>query len=241
MKRLILFLLAAAVFAGNSPLRADPSPEDLIKAHLKAIGGVEAYKKIKTRQIKGVIEIAGQGITADMVITSKAPDKQRTEIDLPGMGKVVEGYDGKVGWSKNPWAPGVIEKTGGQLKQAQEQADFYRDVELLSRYSEWTYKGRETIDGNSTDVIEGKAKDGSVDTMYLDEKTHLLTQLKTIAETEQGKTTVISKLGDYREVDGIKLPHLINIEAGPGGFKMTVKEIKQGLELADSLFSKPEK
>lgn len=238
MKKLFPILLAAAVIAGNSPLFAAPSPETLIKEHLKAIGGVDAYKKIKTRQMKAVIEIPAQGINADMVIQSKAPDKQRTEIDLPGMGKIIEGYDGKVAWSKNPWT-GLMEKSGGQLKQAQQQADFYRDVELLSRYSEWTYKGKETVDGKSTDVVEGKTADGSVDTMYLDEETHLLAQLKTIADTDQGKTTIVSKMSDYRDVDGIKLPHKIDIEAGPGGFKMTVKEIKQGLELEDSLFSKP--
>lgn len=240
MKRLLPILVAAAVLAGNSPLQAAPSPEALIKEHLKAIGGVDAYKKIKTRRLKAVIEMPAQGLNADMVIMSKAPDKQRTEIDLPGMGKVVEGYDGKVGWMQNPFS-GITEKTGGQLKQAKQQADFYRDVELLSHYSDWTYKGKETIDGKSNDVVEGKANDGTVDTMYLDEDTHLLTQLKTITDTEQGKATIISKLSDYREVDGIKLPHKIEIQAGPAGFKMTVKEIKQGIELDDSLFTKPEK
>lgn len=240
MKRLLPILAAAALLAGYSPLQAAPSPEALIKEHLKAIGGVDTYKKIKTRRMKAVIEMPGQGFNADMVILSKAPDKQRTEIEVPGMGKVVEGYDGKIAWMQNPVA-GIMEKTGDQLKQAQQQADFYRDVELLSRYSEWTYKGRESIDGKSNDVIEGKAKDGSVDTMYLDEGTHLLTQLKSIADTEQGKTTIIYKPSDYREVDGIKLPHKIEIQAGPADVKMTVKEIKQGIELDDSLFTKPEK
>ena len=117
MKKLLLLTLAAALFAGNSPLVAAPSAEDLVKKHIKAIGGLEAYKKIKTRQIKGVIEIPTQSITADMTIMSKAPDKQRTEIDIPGMGKILEGYDGKVAWSQNPWT-GLMDKAGGQLKQA---------------------------------------------------------------------------------------------------------------------------
>ncbi len=238
MKKALPLLLAAAVFAGHSQLLAAPSAEDLIKEHIKAIGGAEAFKKVKTRQMKGVIDIPMQGISADMVIMSKAPDKQRTEIDIPGMGKVVEAYDGKIAWSQNPWT-GLIEKSGGQLKQAQQQAEFYRDVELLSRYTGWTLKGKETVDGKSTDVLEGKTKEGTVDVMYLDDKTHLLVQLKAEAETEQGRMTVISKMGDYRDVDGLKMPHSIKIEAGPGGFNMTVKEIKHDLALDDKLFSKP--
>lgn len=77
--------------------------------------------------------------------------------------------------------------------------------------------------------------------MYVDDQTHLLVQLKAEAETEQGKMTVVSKLSDYRDVDGVKVPFSINVEAGPGGFKMTVKEIKHGLELDDKLFAKPAK
>lgn len=238
MKRILSFLLAAAVLAGPSLLQAAPTAEDLIKEHMKALGGADAYKKIKTRQMKGVIDIPMQGISAEMVIMSKAPDKQRTEIDIPGMGKVVEGCDGKTAWSQNPWT-GLMDKTGAQLKQAQQQAEFYRDIELLTRYTGWTLKGKETIDGKSTDVLEGKTKEGTVDTLFLDEKTHLLVQLKAEVESEQGRMTVVSKLSDYRDVDGIKMPHSIKIEAGPGGFNMTVKEIKHGLALDDKLFSKP--
>jgi zinc protease len=240
MKQCLPLLLSAVLLAGNSLVHAAPSADELIKEHVKALGGLEAAKKIKTRQVKGVIEIPMQNITADMTIFSKAPDKQRTEIDIPGMGKIVEGYDGKVAWSQNPWT-GLMEKTGGPLKQAQQQAEFYRDFELDTRYTGWTLKGRETIDGKSTDVVEGKSKEGGVDVLYLDEKTHLLVQLKTEAETEQGKMSVVSKMSDYRDVDGLKLPHLVDVEAGPGGFKMTIKEIKQGVDLDDKLFAKPEK
>lgn len=238
MKKLLSFLLAAAVFAGNSPLQAAPSAEELLKEHIQALGGVDAFKKVTTRQMKAVIEIPGAGITADMTIMSKAPDKQRSEIDIPGMGKIIEGYDGKIAWSQNPFM-GLVEKSGGQLKQAQQQADFYRDVELLTRYTGWTLKGKETIDGKATDVLEGKSKEGTTDRLYLDEKTRLLVQIKTEVETPQGKVPVVSKLSDYRDVDGLKLPHKIAVEAGPEGFNMTVKEIKHGLALDDKLFSKP--
>jgi hypothetical protein len=102
-------------------------------------------------------------------------------------------------------------------------------------------KEQETVDGKAAHVIEGKSREGSVDVLYLDAKTHLLVQLKTEMAVEgQGQITVLSKPSDYREVDGLKLPHLITVEAGPGGsFKLTVKEIKHGIELDDKLFVKP--
>ena len=238
MKPLLSLTLAAACLASISQVSAAPSADDLIKEHLKAIGGVDTHKKFKTRQMKGVIEIQMMGTSADMTITSKAPNKQRTEIDLPGMGKIVEGYDGKVAWSQHPWT-GLIEKTGGQLEQAKQQADFYSDIELSTRFASWTLKGKETINGKVTDVLEGKTKDGKVEQLYLDEKTHLMLQRKADAETPEGKVSVTTKLDDYRDVDGIKMPFAINVEAGPSGFKMAVKEVKHGMDLNDTLFAKP--
>lgn len=238
MKKLLSLTLAAAYLAGLSHVSAAPSADDLIKDHIKAAGGVDAHKKLKSRQMKAVIEIPMMGVSADMTISSKAPNKQRTEIDIPGMGKIIEGYDGKIAWSQNPWT-GLIEKSGGQLDQARQQADFYSDIELATRFASWTLKGKETVNGKVTDVLEGKAKDGKVETLYLDEKTHLMLQRKADAETPEGKVSVTTKLDDYRDVDGIKVPYSISTEAGPGGFNMKVKEVKHGMELDDKLFVKP--
>jgi hypothetical protein len=238
MKKLLLLSLAAAFLAGN-PLSAAPSGEELIKKHLKAIGGEEAHRKLKTRQMKGVIQIPAMGLAADMVLTLKAPDKQRVDIDIPGMGKVSEGYDGKIAWASNAMLGGVIEKSGAALKEAKKQADFYRDIDLMTRYESWTLKGKETVDGKSTHMIEGKSKEGTTDVLYLDEQTHLIVQLKVETETDEGRVVVTSRLGDYKEVDGIQVPHSISVEAEAGGFNMKVTEVKHGLELDDKLFAKP--
>jgi len=231
-------MLAVLLWGGGAVLSAAPTAEDLVKQHLSAIGGVDAAHRIKTRRSKGSIEIPMQGISGEMTIWSKAPNKQRVEIDLAGMGKVIEGYDGRTGWSQNPWI-GLIEKSAAQVKQAAEQADFYRDVALLSRYESWTLRGKESVTGRTVDVVEGRTREGKVDVYYLDEQTHLLLQLKTEAATEQGPMVVVTKFGDHREVGGVKLPFLVDVEAGPGGFKMIFKEITHGIEMPDTLFAKP--
>jgi zinc protease len=235
MKSTVSALLVGAFLAGSTFTLHAASAEDLIKEYIKAIGGVEAHKKIKTRVLKGKLDIPAQGVSATMTIQTKAPDTMRTELDFPGLGKIVEGFDGKVAWSNNPFT-GLTRKPADQQAQAKRQADFYRDVELLDRYESWTLKGKETVNGKTTHVIEGKSKEGTTDTFYLDETTHLMVLMKT---KESGGETIF-QLSDYRSVDGLKIPFSIDLDAGPAGsFSFRVDQVQHDVSLDDSLFAFP--
>jgi zinc protease len=237
MKISVSALLVGVFLAGSTFVLQAASAEELIKEHLKAIGGVEAHKKIKSRVLKGKLDIPAQGVSAAMIIQTKAPNKMRTELDLPGVGKIVEGFDGKVAWSNNPFT-GLGEKPADQQDQAKRQADFYRDVELLDRYESWTLKGKEMVNGKSAHVLEGKSKEGTTDTFYLDEKTHLMVQMKT---RETGSDTTI-QLSDHRTVDGLKVPFSIDVDAGAAGtFALKIDEVKHDVPLDDALFAFPSK
>jgi zinc protease len=235
MKSTVSALLVGAFLAGSTFTLHAASAEDLIQEYIKAIGGVEAHKKIKTRVLKGTLDIPAQGVSAPMTIQAKAPDRMRTEIDLPGLGKIVEGFDGKLAWSNNPFT-GLTKKPADQQAQAKRQADFYRDVELLDRYESWTLKGKQTVNGKSTHVIEGKSKEGTTDTFYLDETTHLIVQMKS---RESGSDTII-QLSDHRSVDGLKIPFSIDVDAGAAGsLSLRVDQVQHDVSLNDSLFAFP--
>jgi outer membrane lipoprotein-sorting protein len=232
MKKFFYLLFVPALLAASMVNLAAASAEDLIQAHLKAIGGVEAHKKHTSRVMKGTLQIPEQGISAEITIHAKAPNLLRTELEIPGVGKMVEGFDGKAAWSDNPFT-GAAVKPADQQAQARRQAQFYRDVELLTRFDNWTLKGKESVGGKPAHVIEGKANDGAIETLYLDAATHMLIQAKT---RDDGVNATV-RFADHRDVDGIKIPFTIEVDAGPAGtFSMRVTEVKHGVELDEKLF-----
>ena len=233
MKTFYHILFVPVLLAASMANLAAATAEDLIQAHLKAIGGVEAHKKHTSRLMKGSLQMPEQGISAEIIIRAKAPNQLRTELEIPGLGKIVEGFDGKVAWSDNPFT-GAAVKPADQQAQARRQAGFYRDVELLTRYDTWTLKGKESVDGKPVQVLEGKSKeDGAMETIYLDEATHLVVQMK----TRDAGVSATTRLGDYRWVDGVRLPFSIEVDASPAGaFSMRVTEVKHGVELDEKLF-----
>jgi hypothetical protein len=69
----------------------------------------------------GNFEMPAAGMKGNLTIVQAAPNKMGMTIELPGMGEMVTGFDGTVGWSINPMqGPRVLE--GKELEQLREDA-----------------------------------------------------------------------------------------------------------------------
>lgn len=226
------------MFVAVPQINAAESAEAILQKHVKAIGGEAAFKKTKSREMIGVLDIPSQGMSADMKIISKAPNKMRSELDIPGMGKVIEACDGTVAWSQNPFT-GLLEKEGSQLKQAKTQADFYRDIEIAGRFEKWTLKGREEVDGKDAWVLVGSSANGDAETMYIDATTYLMHKVTAKTETPNGAMDASTTLTDYRTVNGLKFPFMVKIQSPMGEMSMKIKAVNFDVDAPDSLFSKP--
>ncbi|MFN0069234.1 MAG: hypothetical protein ACKVYV_16560 [Limisphaerales bacterium] len=235
MKTLSLLLALAALSASA----AEPALQDILDAHLKAIGGAEAHRKLKSSELRGRLEIAAMPDPATIVILSQAPDRQRVTIEAAGFGTIVEGFDGKMGWSKNGFT-GLTEKTGDALTQARRQARFHRDIELAQRYKKLELVGREELQGKPVHVLRGTYAEGDTETLYLDAATHLIVQVKGRIVTPEGALDSRMELGDYRTVDGVKAPFLMRlVEPAPAAFTMKATELKHNVTVDEARFSKP--
>lgn len=243
MKRVILFIQLGVLtlLAQTLTLTAAPSAEEVIDQHIKAIGGVDAAKKLKTRRIKGTFEMPTAGIYADYELITKAPDKLLSIITIPNLGTIQEGYDGKIGWTKNPFAGGISEKSGAQLHQTRTQADFYRDVELKDRLKELTHEGTKTVDGEECHVISGKDQVGNTERMYISTKDHLIKRLVvTIPAMSGDLMEATMRVSDYKKVDGIMIPHKVAlIEPTEANFVLLFTSVTHNEPVDDSKFAKP--
>jgi outer membrane lipoprotein-sorting protein len=232
--------LASAMFAVALSTQAAPSANDILTKHVEAIGGVKANKKITTRVIQGSLKMPALGETeATVTIYTKAPDKIVSLIKIPNAGPIKEGYDGKVAWAQTPFAP-VTQKTGALLKQAKEQSNFYRPIDYKTGYSKWEYGGERKLDGKAAHVLKGTTDDGRTETYYLDKKTLMILKAEIPIVSPSGPMNTVTTFSDYRKVDGVVLPHKINmIEPLAAVFTIEITEIKQNVKVEDSLFTKP--
>ena len=100
-------LVALAPLMRLSGLAADAAAADkqidaVLDRYIEAMGGRAAIEKVTTRIIKASFEGPGMPAALDWTQYAKAPNKQLAEIDIAGMGKMLDGFDGQIAWSKTP-------------------------------------------------------------------------------------------------------------------------------------------
>ena len=231
---LSLALLSAAHAANNTP-----AVDSILDKFVEASGGKSAMEKIKSRTIKGDLDLMGS--TADWVLEAKAPNKQFSGFNNSILGVVADGFDGTVAWSKNQ--SGVRVKEGEELAKTKRDAEFYRYLNLKKIYPDLGYKGTDKVDGEEVHVLESKPSASNRERFSFSTKSNLLIRQESEFEGPQGKVSLTVRLTDFRPVDGIKYAHSLKFKISTGEqeleFAIKVKEVKHNVAIEDAKFVKP--
>jgi len=211
-----------------------PTAKQVFENNVKATGKRSAIEKVKSRSIKGTAELSAMGLKGTFEIISKAPDKSAAIINLNGFGELVEAFDGKEAWAKDP-IQGLRVKTGTELEDVKEFSSAEYNYDLAEIYPKATVTGIEKIGNAEAYVV--KATDNA--TFYFDKQTGLMLRSDRNLTSPQGKINSVTTFEDYRDVDGVKQPYKFTQNAVGADFVFTVSEIKQNVEIADERFSKP--
>ena len=234
---------AAQAEKPNPPAKADstqkvPAASDVIAKFIKAIGGKEAYLKIQSQHAKGRFEMPAQGITGDMEVFHKRPNKMHIKVNIPALGDVLTGFDGKVGWSVNA-AMGPMLMEGKQLEQMREQADFNS---ILHDPEE--YKSMETVEITQFEKKECfklklVKKSGQEITEYYDTKTGLLAGMVMTQESPFGPVTATNVLEEYKKFNEVLFATKVTQRMGPIEQTMILSSYELD-KVEESIFELPE-
>ncbi|HTQ58196.1 MAG TPA: hypothetical protein VMI94_27225 [Bryobacteraceae bacterium] len=226
---------------GAAPLCAQPSVDQILEKYAQALGGQAAYQKVTTRVLTGTIEIPDDNLTGTARVIAKAPGAYRMTLDIPGYGTVETVLDGAAGWQKDP-DNGTRAMSKKDLAAAQRDHDFYREVRLKDLYSKMQAAGSDTVAGRPVLVVEAETAEGPGEKLYFDAETGLLAKRDFERVTlEDGIVQYEVLYGDYREVDGIKLPARIEQRAPDNTMIFKFTEIHNNATIEDTAFAKPEK
>jgi outer membrane lipoprotein-sorting protein len=255
------FLFAQGKAPKTSSAKAEqlPSGESVMDRFVEVVGGVDAHKKIKSSIVRGTLSVPMMGMSAPITIYRASPNLMLNEVDMPGLGKMLEGCDGTNVWGYNALT-GPSLKKGRAAEDALDEAMF-DDYNWRAKYASAETKGVEKIEGEDCYKVElarrtgggtttlvtgaGRAdlteKSGSPHVQYFSKKTGLMVKLEAETEMEMGKLqmTVVPK--DYRKVGGIiMMPfELTNTVAGQ---TMTIAytEMELNADIPKSKFDPPE-
>jgi len=131
------FLLIGLVGGCQPPDRvgtqAVPDADSLVARYVTALGGREGFTSIESLRTAGTTMIPSMGIQAEFELVQAAPNRMVLKVVVPGLGEIVSGFDGTVGWNVNPLiGPALTE--GAELTQLAEESHILavlRDAALV--------------------------------------------------------------------------------------------------------------
>ena len=199
--------LPSLALAQTTPL---PAAKELVAKHVVAIGGRDAILRHPFFRAKGTFGMPAAGMTGQMEVAGAQPNLVFMKITIPGMGDMLQGFDGTNAWSLDPMqGPRLIE--GEELAQMADEAEFasvlrespsiasMETTEIVTLGGQQCYKvkivrksGRETFDCYAVDsglLIGGFAKQ----------------------TTPMGEIEAVTEYSDYKEYNGIKQPTKVTL------------------------------
>jgi len=204
-------LLAVAIMgvAGIQQSQAQdddlPSAESIIKNYVEKTGGIDKYKAVKNVFSSGTLSVPQQNISGTMEMTVQMPGKLSADVEIEGIGSIVQGSNGEHTWEISVIAgPRLVE--GDEAEMLTEETSMDKLVDPANFYKSMETTGVEDVDGEKCyRLVLTKKNDKKVEAYYSVES-GLEVKRATDLSTQMGDVGVEIYFSDYRDVDGILTP-----------------------------------
>lgn len=205
------------------PIPAGMNAEKVVQNYIKAIGGKDKVIAIKSVMMISKGKVQGIEVTSEDKLM--APNKMAKTIS--GMGQVFQKtvFDGTKGYN---------EVQGRKMDMTPEQVEEIKSTSIPftdMSYSNGKLDRIEPVDGKNCYVIlHNKAE------IFYDVETGLKTKEIRTVKGPQGEVKVPTTYANYKAVNGVLFPYVVNAKMGPMDLKFEVTEIKINESVTDKDF-----
>ena len=214
-----------------------PTVEEVLKKYAEAVGGTAAINGIKTRVVKGTVDVVGVSRGGRFETYLLAPNKALSVIQAHPIGTIKVGYNGRVGWEQT--SGGVRMLKGAELASLQSDADFYSILNLKNLSAKTSLQGKSKIGYRDVYVVDLQQGNAPAYRVYLDANSYLPVRMNSTQMQGNVSVPVEIYFDDWREIDGIKFPYALTISYHKLTLALTAKEIQNNVSIDAKLFERP--
>jgi len=207
-----------------------------------------ARAEMKAELTKAAFGKGGQVATEKVIqlpfqMDLKRPLKSRLEISFQG-DAAVQVYDGSHGWKLRPFIGRheVEPYSESEARTAAQQQELDGPlVDYVAKGTQVAFEGTERVDGHNAYRLKLTLKGGEVRHLWIDAQTFLDAKIDGAQRHFDGKMRpVATYFHDYRTVDGVKIPYLLEtrVEGVRDAEKITIEKVVLNPSLDDSRFAK---
>jgi hypothetical protein len=224
------------------------SAEQIVAKNAAARGGLNAWRNVQTMYWSGHIESAHAPAPSVLfVMQQQRPNKTRFEVNAMSE-RTVRVFDGEQGWKVRPTnngRPAVQPYTAEELQFARGTQGIDGPlIDYATKGTVVTVEGLDEIEGHKAYRLGVQLPSGERDRIWIDANTFLDLRY----DREAGKNAaglplrVVSVFyRDYKSVEGLKIPSVIETGVGPGSTpdKMVIERVVVNPTLDPRTFDNP--
>lgn len=228
LRSVLLLLLATSAYPQDA--------QKLVDQYIKAAGGSKALSKAQTIALEGSFNTA-DGKSGTYTLNTKLPNRYYSEL-VAGDTSWIEAYNGKSAWHRT--ADGEISTLVGAAGNELEAAGLYYNSHLVDakkRKIGVGFAGSFPVRGRDTLEIEVTTPSGVKRHVFFDAHTHLIAK----EEATVGGIDEQVLYDDYRPVNGVQLPHKIELHRGKDAYEITITRAVVNGPVGERVFDFPKK
>ena len=181
-----------------------PEAKVIIARYIEAVGGEEALRKTISKHITGTYSVPAQGAEGSLELFRSSPNKLLIRVNIPGIGEMMQGFDGKVGYTNSPQGASILD--GSQLSQIRETADFYTELHSADKFKLMETVELTEFEGKSCYKVKLISKAGREYAEFFDAETGLLAGNLGEQEMPGTKVEQITVFSNYKTFGDLLLP-----------------------------------
>jgi hypothetical protein len=220
------------------------SADAILDDFAAAVASKRALARHKSLYMKRSVNVKGMGVEGTEERWANAAGKFVMQMSLPGIGTMKSGSTGPgpggVRWSEDP-INGLRVLKGPEEEQASLETRWNAELELKKLFKTRAVQPPPAgaPKGASLECVLLTPAHSAPMTMCFDTATHLRVYQEGRQQSPQGEVPYAVRLSDWREVEGVKVPHLEEMTAGPMTMELKVQEVKFGTKIAPARFKMP--
>ncbi len=224
----------------SQPASNLPDGFKVLESYVEAIGGEKAYRKHKSEQLTGRIEIPMLGAKGTVVLLREASTKTRVDIELEGLGQIIQGTNGEIAWRSQLGMPVEI-LSADEASQILNEANYYAPVEPRKVYTSATTTAKVTFEGVECYRVELVTSWGDHQVGLFEVESGLHRKISTRESPGSDTFTAETTYSDYRKVKGVKRPYKLEIKASGMTQIIEFDSIELGTRFDRDTFEPPSK